>query len=184
MFLDAALKHSGEELDLISDPNLYEMFEKSITGGFVTVVKRRAYANNIHLPNYDPSLVNTFILLLDFNGLYAGIQELPLPVGKFKELFGNAFRIIAQKLLNKQRVDYSGDTGYWIECYYSISDAVAVKTDELPLSLYFANNIRGSDYMNSLSNGKPAPKGAKLVATHLPVRCLSQPNKVWNDIMG
>ena len=170
MFLDGALKESKQELDLISDPNLYEMLEKSITGGFVTVVKHSAQANNIHLPNYDSSLVNTLILLLDFNGLYAGIQELPLPVGKFKEMLGKDFRIIAEKLLNGKHVDYSGDIGYWIEIYYSIPDAVAEKTDELPLSLYVADNIRGSDYMNSLLNGKPAPKGAKLVATHLPVK--------------
>ena len=74
LYLDAALKESKQELDLISDPNLYEIMEKSICGGFVTVVRRKAYANNIHVPNYDENLPNTTLLLPDFNGMYAGIQ--------------------------------------------------------------------------------------------------------------
>ena len=36
MNLDGALKESKQELDLISDPNLYEILEKSICGGFVS----------------------------------------------------------------------------------------------------------------------------------------------------
>ena len=71
--MDAALKESQQELDLISDPNLYEIMEKSICGGFVTVVRRAAYANNIHVPDYKEDLPNTILLMLDFNGLYAGI---------------------------------------------------------------------------------------------------------------
>ena len=77
--------------------------------------------------------------------------------------------IFTDKLLNGS-VDFSKDKGYWLEVDYSIPPEVARKTDELPLSVYVADNIRGSNYMRDILNGKPNPKGAKLVATHLPVK--------------
>ena len=84
LYLDAALKESKQELDLISDPNLYEIMEKSICEGFVTVVRRKAYENDIHVSNYDPNMPNTILRLLDFNGLYTDIQESNVPIGGFK----------------------------------------------------------------------------------------------------
>ena len=55
-----------------------------------------------------------------------------------------------------------------VDCH--IPPEVARKTDELTLSLYVADNIRGSDYMRGLLNGKTPTNGAKLVATHLPMK--------------
>ena len=83
LYLDASLKESKQELDLISDPNLYEIMEKSICGGFVTVVRCAAYANNIHVTDYKEDLPNTILLMLDFNELYAGIQESNMPIEGF-----------------------------------------------------------------------------------------------------
>ena len=169
LYMDACLKESKQELDLISDPNLYEIMEKSICGGFVTVVRRKAYANNIHVPEYDPTSPNILLLLLDFNGLYAGIQESDIPIGFFK-LLSKKQRIIFTDMLLNGSVDFSKDIGYWLEVDYHIPPEVARKTDELPLSVYVADNIRGSNYMRNVLNGKPNPKGAKLVATHLPMK--------------
>ena len=169
MNLDGALKESAQELDLISDPNLYEMLEKSICGGFVTVVKRRTYANNIYIEPYNPDATTNFIFSFDFNGLYAGIQQEYLPVGNFKELNAEERAKFTQNLINR-KVVFGGDIGYFIELDYHIPDDVKLKTDELPLSLYVADCIRGSDYMRRMLNGKPTPKGAKLVATHLPMK--------------
>ena len=98
MNLDGALKDSKQELDLISDPNLYEIMEKSIVGGFVTVIKRRSYANNIYMPNYDPKQLTKFIFSFDFNGLYAGLQRLHLPTGSFKLLDAQACSVFIKKL--------------------------------------------------------------------------------------
>ena len=181
LYVDAALKESKQDLDLISDPNLYEMMEKSICGGFVTVVKRHVVANNIHVTDYDPNKPDTLVLLLDFNGLYAGIQEQKCPTGDFKLLTPDQ-QIKFEEKLRKRTVDFKGDVGYWVEYDYHIPAEVARKTDELPLSLYVADNIRGSDYMRSLLNGKKPPKGAKLVATHLPVEKASHHIK-WLDFL-
>ena len=143
--------------------------EKSICGDFVTIVRRKAYANNIHVPNYDSNLPNTILLLLDFNGLYAGIQESNIPTGGFKLMSDKECSIFTDKFFNG-KVDFEKDVGYWLEVDCYIPPEVARKTDELPLSLYVADNIRGSDYMRGLLNGKTPPKGAKLVATHLPMK--------------
>ena len=145
------------------------MLEKSICGGFVTVVKRKTYANNIYIEPYNPDATTNFIFSFDFNGLYAGIQQEYLPVGNFKELDAKEHAKFTQNLINR-KVIFDGDMGYFIELDYHIPDDVKLKTDELPLSLYVADCIRGSDYMRSVLNGKPTPKGAKLVATHLPMK--------------
>ena len=101
MNLDGALKESKQELDLISDPNLYEMLEKSICGGFVTVVKRKTYANNIYIEPYNPDATTNFIFSFDFNGLYAGIQQEYLPAGNFKELNAKERAKFTQNLINR-----------------------------------------------------------------------------------
>ena len=138
-------------------------------------------ANNIHVTDYDPNKPDTLVLLLDFNGLYAGIQEQKCPTGDFKLLTPDQ-QIKFEEKLRKRTVDFKGDVGYWVEYDYHIPAEVARKTDELPLSLYVADNIRGSDYMRSLLNGKKPPKGAKLVATHLPVEKASHHIK-WLDFL-
>ena len=56
LYYDAALKVSNQELDLVHDPELYELFEKSICGRFTSVILRKESANNIHMEGYDPSI--------------------------------------------------------------------------------------------------------------------------------
>ena len=67
-----------------------------------------------------------------------------------------------------------------VDCH--IPDDVARKTEKLPLAVYVADNIRGIDYMKGLLNGKPTPKGAKLVATHLPMKKASY-HIAWLDYL-
>merc|ERR1711874_219013 len=140
-----------------------------ICGGFVTVVRRKAYANNIHVPGYNKHELDTLLLLLDFNGLYAGIQESNIPIGGFKLLSHEEFIGFKDKFF-KGEVYLENEDDYWLEVDYHIPPEVARKTDELPFSLYVADNIRGSDYMRGVLNCKTCPKGAKLVATHLPMK--------------
>ena len=46
---DAALKLTGVELDLISDPDMYLFIEKGIRGGISTITKRYVKANNKYI---------------------------------------------------------------------------------------------------------------------------------------
>ena len=77
---NCALKMSKIELKLITDPDTFLFFENSIRGGISTVSHRYAKANNIYLPDYDPS---QFLIYLDANNLYGSALSEPLPVGNF-----------------------------------------------------------------------------------------------------
>ena len=72
MAWDAALKLTKVELDLITDPDMYLMFEKGIRGGISTITHRHAVANNPYLPSekYDSSKDHSYIMYLDANNLY------------------------------------------------------------------------------------------------------------------
>jgi len=81
-----ALKHTGIELDLITDPEMYLMLENSIRGGILTITNRYSKANNPLMDDYDSSKPTTYITYLDENNLYGLAMSQPLPVGDFKFL--------------------------------------------------------------------------------------------------
>ena len=84
--LDAMLKMTEIELELLTDPNIYLFYEKGIRGGILTITGRYAKANNKYMKNYDPKKENVFIQYLDANNLYGWAMSQPLPVGNFKWL--------------------------------------------------------------------------------------------------
>ena len=106
---------------------------------------------------------------------------MPLPTGSFKLLNAEEHANFAHDLINR-KVKFDGPTAYFCELDYHIQDDVKRERDELPLSLYVADCIRGSDYMRGMLNGKPTPKGAKLVATHLPLKKAVFHTK-WLDLL-
>ncbi len=80
---DAMLKYTKIELDLISDPNMYQMIEKGIRGGISTIMKRYAKANNKHTKGYDKDKMSIYIPYLDANNLYGWAMSKPLPYKNF-----------------------------------------------------------------------------------------------------
>ena len=81
---DAMLKHTGIELDLISDPDMYLMVEKGIRGGVSTIMKRYVRSNNKYVKGYDKESESVFIPYLDANNLYGWAMDNPLPVRDFR----------------------------------------------------------------------------------------------------
>ena len=74
MTWDAGLKHTGVTLELLQDvpsqKDMYLFFEAAIRGGISTVTKRRAVANNQHLPeSYNPDEPSTYLAYMDANNL-------------------------------------------------------------------------------------------------------------------
>jgi len=65
-----ALKHTGTELDLITDPDAY--------------LKRYASANIKHVEGHSDSEESRYITYMDANSLYATAQSEPLPVVNFR----------------------------------------------------------------------------------------------------
>ncbi|XP_067940274.1 uncharacterized protein [Watersipora subatra] len=69
--LDACLKITKQELELITDVDMYNFFERGMRGGMSTCGGLRyAKANNPYVKDYDPSKPTTYIMYLDANSLY------------------------------------------------------------------------------------------------------------------
>lgn len=68
--LQAALKWTKIEIELISDSNLYLFFETYSRGGLVFVGNRFAESNLPEMPHFKPTEPQRLILYLDQNNLY------------------------------------------------------------------------------------------------------------------
>ena len=82
---DAALKKTGVELELLSDPDMLLMYEKGIRGGISMISNRHGKANNSYMGDeYDDKLPPKYITYLDANNLYGWAMCKPLPTSNFK----------------------------------------------------------------------------------------------------
>ncbi len=87
---DAMLKYTKIKLDLISDPDMYQMIEREgIRGEIRTIMKRYAKANHRNLKDYDPQKPSVFIEYLDANNLYGWAMSKPLPYRNFEWMCEN-----------------------------------------------------------------------------------------------
>ena len=82
---DAALKKTGVELELLSDPDMLLMYEKGIRGGISMISNRHGKANNSYMGDeYDDKRATKYITYLDANNLYGWAMCKPLPTSNFK----------------------------------------------------------------------------------------------------
>ena len=84
--MDAMLKMTEIELELLTDVDMHLFFEKEIRGGISTVTGRYSKANNPYMEDYDPEKETAYIQYLDANNLYGWAMSRYLPVGNFKWL--------------------------------------------------------------------------------------------------
>lgn len=82
--MDAALKYTGAELELLSDIDKHLFIEKSIRGGVSVISKRYVKANNKYLADYDKKKEDNYLMYIDANNLYGWSMVQPLPVGNFQ----------------------------------------------------------------------------------------------------
>ena len=81
---------SDVELELVSDPEMYDFIERAKRGGVSSIMKRHAVANNKHMGDrYDISKPSSYIFYPDANSLYCWPMLQPLPVGGFRWLTSN-----------------------------------------------------------------------------------------------
>lgn len=58
----AALKMTGVELELLTDPDMHLFVEKGLRGGIAMILKRYAKANNPYLNDYDPGQPSNYLM--------------------------------------------------------------------------------------------------------------------------
>ncbi|VDI48620.1 Hypothetical predicted protein [Mytilus galloprovincialis] len=81
---DAALKTTGQRLELLSDPDMLMMFEQATRGGVAMISHRYGKANNPYMSTYDASQPTKYLTYLDANNLYGWAMSQPLPTGDFE----------------------------------------------------------------------------------------------------
>lgn len=88
---DAALKHTGVQIELIKDIDMFLMVKKAMRGGICVITHRKAEANHPGVPNYDPEKPESYLMYLDANSLYAWAMTQPLPINGFKWVDADSF---------------------------------------------------------------------------------------------
>ena len=81
----ACLKYTGIKLELLTDPDMLQMFERWIRGGITQVVHKYASANNKYMGDkFDPKSESSYLQYLDTINLYGWAMSQPLSTGGFK----------------------------------------------------------------------------------------------------
>ena len=123
------LKYTNTELNLLTDNNMFLMFEKGIRGGFSGVLgSRHVKTNNKYLGDYNPEKPSNYLLYLDANNLYGWAMSQPLPVGDFKWEDPKRFDEIFQRC--KEDENY----GCILEVDLEIDEETKNRTFKFPLA--------------------------------------------------
>lgn len=106
----AALKMTGVELELLTDPDNHLFVEKGLRRGIAMISKRYAKANNPYLNDYDLTEPSNYLMYLDANNLYGWAMCQPLPTHDFCWLSAEE-----RETIDVNEISHNGDTGYVFE---------------------------------------------------------------------
>ena len=170
---DSFLYSTGIQLDLIHDPVLGDLIKRNVRGGFTSVVRPYAKANNKNInPDFDPCKDrSSYLTYIDFNSLYATVMEETLPSGNMKKLNDEELSKFTKTMWSH---DEDKKIGHWVLCDTKrVAPDIARLTDDLPLAMHHLNITDSmlSPYNKQLlesQNRRLYAKNSKLVASHLP----------------
>ena len=127
---DAMLLDTQCQLQLISDPAIFDSIDKGMRGGVRMIVQRYAKANNPELGNlYDERKPLAYIVDLDANNLYGWAINQPLPFDAFEILAPEEFNKIDWKNLNED-----DPVGYILECDLEYPQELHDEHNDFPLA--------------------------------------------------
>jgi hypothetical protein len=120
------LLKTGVELELITDPKILDIFERSKRGGLTFVgSKRYVKANNKDVVGYDPKTKSTYLMYLDANNLYGWSMVQSLP---YKDIKFNT-NITIDEILDTAD---DAETGYTVEVDLSFPKEIHERLKQLP----------------------------------------------------
>ena len=111
--LQARLKKTGVELELLTDNDMLMMNEKGIRGGMCNAVYRYVKANNKCMKNYNKNIKSSYLVYLDANNLYGWAVSKKLPVDSFKFIEKDNLSKFDEKFIKDY--DKNSDKGYFLE---------------------------------------------------------------------
>ena len=127
---NSMLKYTQVQLELIQCPEMHCMISKGIRGGINQISHRASFANNPHVPNYDPSKPISSILYADCNSLYPWALQNMLPHKDYRWLAENE---IAQ--LNVETYPSEGIKGLILEVDIDYPDELHDLHSDYPLAV-------------------------------------------------
>ena len=143
-----ARRMAEKPLELLSNYQLYIDLEGGIKGGFVTVTQRYAKANNIELPDYDPSKPDKHLYMLDWNGMYSEIMCQNLPYGNLEYVDPTTF---TPEYIASIDTSENAVTGYFFIVDLRIPNHLKYLYDDFPLTLVMTEKIKASPHTTSIS---------------------------------
>lgn len=127
---DAMLLKTKVELDLMTDCDMYQFFERGIRGGQSVIFKKYAKANNKYLNDYNPEEKSTYISYLDANNLYGVSMSCKLPYGDFEWVKGEDLSINDIMKYNEE----TDDIAYVLEVDLEYPDELHELHNDYPLA--------------------------------------------------
>ena len=129
----ACLKKTGLNLELLKDPDMLLMFERSIRGGITQSVHRWAIVNNPYMGyEYDPSKSTEYLQYLDANNLYSWAMSQPLPTGKFKWIDVRENEVEPKKMVKTLAKNSNWGYGYLLEVDVEYPEELHNRHNDLP----------------------------------------------------
>ncbi|XP_067945243.1 uncharacterized protein [Watersipora subatra] len=141
--LNACLKITKQELELITDVDMYNFFERGMRGGMSTCGGLRyAKANNPYVKDYDPSKPTTYIMYLDANSLYPSTMLKKLPTGGF------------EWIEDGKLPDVSEDEGYVADVDFEYPTELHDEHNDYPFAPKSTKPDQWLEYMRSVGDVK------------------------------
>jgi len=125
---DASLEITKVELELLTDYDMFLMFESGIRGGIFNMISGRySKANNKYVNGFGPTKESTFIQYLDANNLYGWAMSQPMTTGNFR--CGTD-----EDRLNWSKLEDDGSTGALLEVDLEIPKKLNYYFKDYPLA--------------------------------------------------
>ena len=115
---DAMLNMTKLKLELISDPDMYILFEKGMRGGVSYISNIYSKANNKYWKSYGPKQESKHITYLDANNSYGYAMSKFLPTSGFKRIDSKDFGL--NKSWKYIRRNVNSDISIVTKCRVSI----------------------------------------------------------------
>ena len=137
--LKLVLNMTKEELELITDPDMYIFFEKGMWGGVSYISSSYSKVNNKYLKSYDSKQESKHIIHLDTNNLYGYAMSKFLPASRFKWIDLKEFDLNKYAINNSKGCVLENDFEYLKELrelrndYPLAPDKIEIKREILSL---------------------------------------------------